>query len=232
MKFLWATLLFFGFAIFVSNISMGTTTFFHNRFARPPLPDLGHQTLPEVWVGHYTVLTLVVLAWVIGTLIVLWHHDHAYSIYSKFFLTMGILLIMRSFSIVVTIQPSPFGHLPPVPDDTWYWRLSYRNLFPSLGDNMFSAHTSFVTVTYLCLVNYWAKPFGWKFLLASVFFILQLLWIIASRLHYTADVIIALYLSFSLWYALVACLPFPLPQEKRMGDFVSKEFESNNKLYV
>src|SRR5206468_10418179 len=98
------------------------------------------------------LLTVIVLVWYVVVMALFWKHPHGYSIYTLQFLVLGILLLMRSFSIMVTIQPSPFGHLPP-PE----WSLSYRNLFPNLGDNMFSAHSCFVTIPYLCLVNFYTS---------------------------------------------------------------------------
>lgn len=181
---------------------MGVTSFFHEEFAKDPLFDLGHSTLPDFWIGHYTLLTLVLFLWVIGILLFCTKEKDASFIFVRFFATMGVLLWMRSISIMVTIQPSPFGHLPPPPSSPWYWKLSYRNLFTTLGDNMFSAHTSFATTSYLCLICYPLRDhkFLKKLLFLPYGFII--FWIITSHLHYTADVVIALYLSVTVWFTL------------------------------
>jgi hypothetical protein len=225
MKFLFASAIYFFAAVMVAEISMGVTDYFHKRISQVPLADLGHATLPEFWVGHYTLLTLVVAGWVLGIVALLWTHKHAYSIFTLKFLALGTLLIMRSFSIMVTVQPSPFGHLPP-PE----WAFSYRNLFPNLGDNMFSAHTCFATIPFIAFADFYARPVTPLFVIGMLFWIFQLFWIIASHLHYTADVIIALYLCFSLWFALRGYVPYPLPKEKTMHQIVHEDH--SNKLYI
>jgi hypothetical protein len=226
MKFLWASVVFFLFAVTIAEISMGVTNYFHSRISQVPLVDLGHETLPSFWVGHYTLLTAVIALWYLGIMASFWNHIHGYSIYTLQFLALGTLLIMRSFSIMVTIQPSPFAHLPP-PE----WVFSYRNLFPTLGDNMFSAHTCFATIPYICLVEFKVRPMTPLFITVSIIWMLQLLWIISSHLHYTADVVIALYLCFTLWFALRGYIPFPLPKERTMKETLDVEKHQPDKFH-
>lgn len=227
MRFLAASIVFFTAAVAIAEVSMGVTDYFHSRISQIPLVDLGHAILPEVWLGHYTLLTLVIALWYMGIMTFLWTHKHAYSIFTLQFLALGTLLFMRSFSIMVTIQPSPFGHLPP-PE----WAFSYRNLFPNLGDNMFSGHTCFATVAYICFTDFYASPGSWGFIISSILWMLQLLWITASHLHYTVDVVIAVYLCFTLWFALRGYVPFPLPSETTIDRFLEKQFYDDNKLIV
>jgi hypothetical protein len=227
MKLLWASIIYFLFAVMVAEISMGVTNYFHNRISQVPLADLGHSTLPEFWIGHYTLLSVVIGIWYFGVMTLFWRHVHGYSIYTLHFLALGTLLLMRSFSIMVTVQPSPFGHLPP-PE----WAFSYRNVFPNLGDNMFSAHTCFATIPYICFADFYAKPVAPLFVGATFVWAFQIFWIIASHLHYTADVVIALYLCFTLWFALRGYVPFPLPKEKTMKQLVNEDHKDRNKLYI
>jgi hypothetical protein len=189
-------------ALFANYVSMSVVTIIHDEFPRDPLPDLGHRALPDLWVGKYTLLTFLVALWFTGCCFLLTTHIHVLLIYTRISLQLGIMFLMRAFSILVTIQPSPYGHLEPPPTSTWFYALDYRNIFTSSGDNMFSAHTMFLTVPYLAISTYLMAPFSYLHIGMSVAYGSLVFWIIASHLHYTADVLISLYLCFSIWSAL------------------------------
>lgn len=218
MKAFWGAAAFFVGSLFANSMSMGVVTVLHDQFQRPPLPDMGHKALPDMWIGQYTLLTALVGAWIVGCVLALYGHEHAYSIYVRALINLGVLMLMRSFSIVVTIQPSPYGHLPPPPSSPWYYALDYRNLFTSLGDNMFSAHTTFLSIPYLALTTFVFVALSWRHLVFTGIYGFLVFWIVASHLHYTADVLLALYLSFSTWCALP--VPVPLKKEKTMDDML------------
>lgn len=228
MKVFWASVAFFVGSIFTSSMSMGAVTSLHDRFGGQPLSDLGHMALPDLWVGQYTLLTFLIACWVVGCAITVLRHKCAYSIYTRALVNLGVLLMMRSFSILVTIQPSPYGDLPPPPTSPWYYALDYRNLFTSVGDNMFSAHTCFLTIPYLVISSFVVTMWSMKHLMISLVYGFLVFWIIASHLHYTADVVIALYLSYSTWLALSYYIPCTIgitPHKENL-------YDTQNKLYV
>lgn len=90
-----------------------------------------------------------------------------------------------------------------------------------MGDNMFSAHTVFLTVPMIALQQYVIKIRWIKYLTGTIYSLL-VMWIIASHLHYTADVVIALYLSALTWFAFQNMLPIPLKDEKDLGRIIPR----------
>lgn len=218
-------------SIFATYVASAVVTFLSEKNSPPPLPDLGHKALPDLWVGHYTLLTFLVAVWYLGVVLSLFYHPDSYKIYVKLNVNIGILLFMRAFSIVVTIQPSPYGRLPPLPNDVWYYFFDYRNVFTSVGDNMFSAHTCFLTIPYLALLEYTLAPRTWLKLLVTAIYAFLVFWIVASHLHYTADVLVALYLCFSTWCALKPYFPI---QPKKEVLYSSKQAQATqrNTLFV
>ena len=75
------------------------------------------------------------------------------------------------------------------------------------GDLVFSGHTTFMVLLFMLVNHYGLQIYKgriWKFRVLQVLFVILIVWqmhnIIASRHHYTVDVVIALYLIPLLWY--------------------------------
>lgn len=128
MRAFWPAVTFFVAAICASTISMGVVTLLHDKQTNDPLPDLGHKALPPLWVGKYTLLTFLVFVWLATAVLIIASNEHAESIYIRMMFVIGLLLLMRSFSILVTIQPSPYPPPTPPTHKHWYDVFDYRQV--------------------------------------------------------------------------------------------------------
>lgn len=158
----------------------------------PPLYDRMHQTFAK-WPSHKLV-TFVVRASILYNLF-RWNK----SILTVYFLSLAIILFMRIPAFTMTQTP------PADPSDQARIEVCRRNAFSWVPDtvvpcidNMFSAHTAHV-MAMLTLVYIFSKSFVEKvgMTIISVALIIS---IVTSRLHYTADVWIAVCLTpLTVW---------------------------------
>tara|TARA_Y100000389_G_scaffold105614_1_gene102525 strand:- start:1538 stop:2218 length:681 start_codon:yes stop_codon:yes gene_type:complete len=120
-------------------------------------------------------------------------------ILSLFFLSLSAILFMRLFTFTTTQTPPPS-----VGDSKWRIDHCKRNLLSHLGisfskypyvcvDNMFSGHTSHIIVAITIILLY--SSYTIERIGLTLLGLLSLIAIITSRLHYTADVIVATIIS-------------------------------------
>jgi hypothetical protein len=132
------------------------------------------------------------------------------------FRILNILAIghtLRTIMYLATTLPAPATHCQP--NSTSYdppstvGEIFYK--FPAgvnsnCGDQIFSGHIFHDIIFSMFVLKYSAQIFGNKIL--SIFLTLfmfsltfvQMFLIIASRNHYTIDVVVGIYVSFTLWY--------------------------------
>ena len=128
------------------------------------LPDIIHDNFPKVpiFIPDYFLF--------IGFLITLFNYNHLID-FEKNLLSIGICLIIRSFSMFFTILPSCM----PKPNKT---ENIYAKWFLSTHDLMFSGHSLFFIASGNMLNNNYIKILG-PFLL------------VVARYHYTIDVCVS-----------------------------------------
>ncbi|URD94149.1 phosphatidic acid phosphatase-related [Musa troglodytarum] len=174
----------------------------------PTLQDLGFMILPELGKerGYISesLFTFIFLSFVVWTF-------HPFVYHSKRFYTVLLWLrvlaflvasqVLRIITFYSTQLPGPNYHcregsmlarLPPPKSVTEVLLINFpRGVIYGCGDLIFSSHMIFTLVFVLTYNKYGSKRFI-KFL-AWVVAIVQSLLIVASRKHYTVDIVVAWY---------------------------------------
>ena len=144
-----------------------------------PLHDLGHYYLPDLD-NFYSVIDVI-----LGIYILIFLYFGNYKIFREFSLLMCLIFIFRSILVISTSLPDPSGIC-----EKKKFQIGYCN------DLMFSGHTATVTLISLYLMNIFPN----KSNILILGNIITYLSIIASKNHYTIDVLVGLYVSTSLYY--------------------------------
>ena len=123
---------------------------------------------------------------------------------------MTLCTITRCICFLSTGLPGPAPHClpsskeynPPITMHQILWR---KEIFKGCGDLIFSSHTA-VSMIFILAIKDYLKLFlprnKYLIILYGIYWpllVLQILFIIASRKHYTVDIIVALYTTPFLW---------------------------------
>ncbi|CAK4641380.1 unnamed protein product [Aphanomyces euteiches] len=221
-----ASLVYFELATFCMCYS-NSLAWFRNPKNLLPLPDLGHDILPlwkdvtvydKVYPHEAHKIPDIVMGILIGsTAIFAMIHPLRWKIIQRFFIIYGSLCIMRSVTVICTSLPdsaekcrqmTPLGNLQ---SGAHGWEditmravlvRSLKLLVPigevTCGDMVFSGHSMLMTWhTYYKWVpgsiNY-MKVSIW--LITQIFGLVTIVWV---RMHYTLDVVLALYFTVTVW---------------------------------
>jgi len=156
----------------------------------PKLFDYGHYILPEIssLIPDFLFFSIFIY------FLFRWRKNQ--ELLKTFFLLAGILFIFRLFTFPMTMVPPAMSDCFPTTEDApWIFFILYTQ--STCIDYMYSAHTFHLTlITLFTLVN--TPHFIEKIYVTSVS-LLTLFLIIAARLHYTADVIIAFFLCICIY---------------------------------
>ena len=155
------------------------------RMPLPPLVDRGHAMMPRVqnlrWLVH--IMPLLLLAGVV------WHLPLHLTL--NLLNIYGLVLLLRGITFWVTRTPPP--RQPCV---------AYRVrgiLLGGCSDMMYSGHTSMIVLSALFLIVYGTPVMG---IAAVVLGLFSLALLLATRHHYTADVLVAIYICTFAFLAL------------------------------
>jgi hypothetical protein len=153
----------------------------YNSTKKLTLFDIFHTILPDLHAYHYLIDVIV-----LGAIISLFFVSNK-SLTTEFLAKFLIIMLIRSFTIVSTILPKH-----EICED----KFSIREFF--LGgcyDKIFSGHTSFLLL--LTLLYYREDIIGILPLIAIN--IINILFILATRSHYTVDIILAIFVTTTIY---------------------------------
>lgn len=155
--------------------------------------DVVHAAFPE-WPSGGTVSALVD-ATIVYTVVRWWDA----GILTLYFLSMSVLLLMRLPAFLLTeTPPADASNLTRI-EQCRRNRFSFANPSNTCIDNMFSGHTCHVVVG-LTLIYLFSKSVVEK-VVATVASGALVFWIASSRLHYAADVWVAVCLApLVVWF--------------------------------
>jgi len=166
----------------------------------PDLPDLGFDFLPSLYDKDSIGNNLLVITGIF-TLCRCILHRKGLTMMRRFSFLWMILIIGRCTTLVATSYPDPSrscrSYKAPSTMTSFLIESVYRPEFLTCGDLMYSGHTVYFTLmgllwSYYSIYNFeklvWI-PIG-----------LSLLILVATRVHYLNDVIIAFYLTNLVWY--------------------------------
>ena len=216
LRFLIA-LLFLAVCIYLNTLNQVTIErYFHIHMNRPTLFDLGFLVIPKIhqtWLCDYVNLLLI-----FTTLpIILLFHPRYPLVFKRFFVIHGLMYLIRSPSIIVTLLPNPdTSCIPKTRPESNIMIEAFRVLTvqrTTCGDVMFSGHSGSLTVMALLFQTYSREVFerfggewirigksicvGVNWLIAITGFIL----IIGTRFHYTIDVLIAVVIATLVFFS-------------------------------
>lgn len=182
------------------------------------LPDMGHSLVPEITSRPNLPNELLAVS-VLSTGILILTHPKRLMVLRRLLVIYSIILVFRSIFVVSTSLPDPspkclqqqpyIPYSQPMPleksgKENSFWRGVKQTLFPfestTCGDLIFSGHT----VTFMLCSLIWDRYFTgkrsqWPVFLYHIWTILGLLSIISVRFHYTIDVIVAIFVTISVW---------------------------------
>jgi len=173
------------------------------------LPDIGFQLIPFLDWPELPNIVMTVMG--VSTLIVILIHPKRVTVVRRLLVIYGSLLLLRSITVISTSLPDPSPqclqlHLK----GKYNQKDSFQSLFTGLkqtlvplqsstcGDLIFSGHTVFMT---LCVLI-WKKYFEyhpWVWIIVLIVALFGIWSIIATRFHYSIDVILAVILTFYIW---------------------------------
>jgi len=150
---------------------------------------------------------------------------------------MSIMYLFRACCLWLTSLPGPAPHCNESnfrPPSRWVdivtWLGPLFGEFKNCGDLLFSGHTGFVTTNVLLarkqICRYWGRGQVQLYILSWIYLILVGFFIIASRKHYTVDVVLGLMISH-LSFARFEYGWFPVTPELQKEKEKEKEKEKD-----
>lgn len=182
-----------------------------------PLPDIGFDLLPELgpeqhWVSEATFgcAFACFLVWTFTPFVLQGTQFYTVVLWTRLLVTIVVCQLLRIASFSATSLPGPSFHcragqataVRAWPEHWWQHLVLdvEQQVSKGCGDLIFSSHTIFLLAGVLCY-NENGSLAGVK-ALSWLFCVLNSLLIIASRKHYTVDVVIAWYTVPLVFYAV------------------------------
>ena len=190
-------------------------------FARDPLHDRGFEVLPDLekwrgWLPDLLLNSLIVWTVFWALLIPSQRRIKWQGIVTlrRFLWCLSVLYIFRMCSFMVTTLPSPAKNCMPkyVPVNDVEDMQEYLSLMGKMvsgtvtacTDNIYSGHTSLIALLLMTCLVYSGR--WWVKVIAFVSAAITLASIVATRLHYTVDILIALFVAsfvFAIYHFLL-----------------------------
>ncbi|CAI7800802.1 unnamed protein product, partial [Closterium sp. NIES-54] len=193
---------------FVHGFLTRTAHFLHSP--RPPLHDVGFEVVPEIGPEYFFISEYLFFAIFVSCCIWTFHpfvctkkQFYTVLVWCKILTVFVMCQTFRVLSFTATQLPGPAHHCrqgspTAILKYTGIQDVLYLNAMHGCGDLIFSSHMTFiltVVITYSRYgTNLFFKHLSW--LLSGVMSVL----IIASRKHYTVDVVIAWYVVPLVYY--------------------------------
>ena len=153
-------------------------------------------------------------------------------IFRRFFTITSIMYLLRSICVLSTQLPNPFQTDDPLYHQKWSSNIGYEALLALLrikatnNDVFFSGHTILISMCAMMLSTYCRRK--WMIALFWLYALFVLYVIIATKFHYTIDVVIGFALTVIIW----KCYHLALSVEKvRNHHPIFKYFESDRESY-
>ncbi|CAH1407459.1 unnamed protein product [Nezara viridula] len=214
----WKTFVAFLFLVFNFILTTTSLAMVHERVPDkdkyPPLPDAVLDNVPTMPWG-LDVSEFIIMISTNLTFLVIVFHRHRFIVFRRVFLIVGVLYMMRSVTMYVTVLPmsSTTYYCSPKANSTSViliskrvfqlisgFGLSINGKHTYCGDFIYSGHTVILIMCSLIINEYSPKRcilLHWGSWTASITGVLLVL---ISRGHYTVDVLIAYYVTTRLFW--------------------------------
>jgi hypothetical protein len=221
-------------SLILKTANMESVAVFRKIYATDPLHDLSFDWLPD-WShlrGWFPDLCLTTL--MISTVFfnILWPHRKRIEyqgivVLRRFLWILCILYLFRSLTIIVTTVPNPVFNCVPKHEHASNLQ-NYVRMIRSMAsgkisactDNIYSGHTSMAT---LMVYTFWMYSGLWFLKVYAVIHGFVIIWaILISRLHYTIDVLIAMFMTSFVFLTFHFLLTITL-DDTLLGDEIDKK---------
>jgi hypothetical protein len=160
----------------------------------PPLFDRGHQLFPVISMNYANGLLIALLFYFLFR----WALKHPSTLVNYLWMTT-FLFIGRVVLLTVTQLPPPIlGCSSVAKGDPLHFKLLQKT-WTECMDLMYSGHT--IHSVLIALFVLYLSPYAWEKIIISGLTLIELCFIIAGRLHYTSDVLVAALVSFLTFVA-------------------------------
>ncbi|XP_002737548.1 sphingomyelin synthase-related protein 1-like [Saccoglossus kowalevskii] len=211
----WKTVMSLIYIIVASYCTTFIESVVHDRMpdaqVHPPLPDLILDNVPITpWAGTISEGIVVLLVCMLITIAVL--HKHRYIVTRRFLCMVGTLYLLRDATILVTSLPECGQGIPCIKEEgrtNWIRAKIAFQTFIKLGMTstggrlcgayIFSGHAMMLTVVCLFITEYSTKKYYSLHVVTWLLGFVGMLCILASHGHYTVDVILGFYITYSMF---------------------------------
>lgn len=214
----WKTFIAFLFLVINFILTTASLALVHER-----VPDRDkYGPLPDVVLDHITavdwglsVSEVLIVICTNTAMLVLVFHRHRFIVMRRLFLLLGILYLMRSITMYVTVLP--------VASQTYYcspkanvtssflvvrrvlqllsgFGLSINGQHTYCGDYIYSGHTVILVMSYLVIREYTPKRCYLVHWTACLCALTGVIMVLIARGHYTVDVLIAYFITTRLFW--------------------------------
>lgn len=208
-------LLYFGIIVFRSLA-------FYRYEQRPVLKDLGFQIIPKIpqLLGFSNLLLSLQHSLIFLLSFILLIKNYSYfsiqytgpyiiNIWRRYFNIITIGNILRFLTYISTSLPGPAEHCQPGSTDyhppTKWYQIFYTFNSANCGDLIFSGHLFHLIIAMFIFNKYASDIISNNYLLITLKILswiaipLEIFLILATRQHYSVDLIVAIYTSIFLW---------------------------------
>ncbi|KAJ1657920.1 hypothetical protein IWQ61_002760 [Dispira simplex] len=194
-----------GYLLSVAYFMVFMQIFSDRRWDRsaPKLQDLSFDYfphLPNYHIADNLVMSSLLFV-VIGNLVLITNWRHRVIFVRRLLWLLGTLYLFRAVTLIVTTAPSPLECIPPTAESTWAMLKLGVELVATVSrtcsDNIYSGHTVILVSSFLM----WRVHSQYQFLIAYSFvhMLCGILMIVFSHLHYTIDVLIAIFFTYAMF---------------------------------
>ncbi|XP_033362316.1 phosphatidylcholine:ceramide cholinephosphotransferase 2-like isoform X1 [Bombus vosnesenskii] len=214
----WKTFLAFLFMVVNFILTTASLAMVHERVpdrnTYGPLPDVVLDNVAaQDWALNVSEVLIMIMS--NSAMVFIIFHKHRFIVVRRIFLLMGLLYMMRSITMYVTVLPvasktyfcspkanntSPLLVIKRVLQLISGFGLSINGKHTYCGDYIYSGHTVVLVLSYLIIKEYSPRrcqPIHW---LAGITVFVGVIMVLVAHGHYTVDVLIAYYVTTRLWY--------------------------------
>ena len=207
----WYILLIFMISTYIMCIADVLTQYRWQSNQQKPiiLPDIGFDFADEYtpsitkWVKYPDIIVTITIAFTFLWLLFDGPEKQRLAVFRRYLTIIAILYLGRAICVISTQLPTPFHSDDNQYNQKWSKYIFYEALMVFLrvkstnNDVFYSGHTVVITISSLLIDTYCTKKYiVYIFWISNIF---SLYVIIATKFHYTIDVIIAFMLSIIIW---------------------------------
>ncbi|KAF9163260.1 hypothetical protein BGX21_011115 [Mortierella sp. AD011] len=182
------------------------------------LEDRGFDIFPALksnTSANIFVMTSIVFT-VIGMALICPNWTERGIILRRVFWVVGILSVYRALTLSVTTMPTPKEHCDPATARGfgpmfWIALQMIPGTVEACTDDIFSGHTVFMVTSAiqwrLYCKNKWITYFTYIYITIGLYFV------VATRLHYSVDVILAIFITYGVWSLYIGMIDVVMEKE-------------------